>query len=183
MAGRTIKPVAALTISAASTDGYATVSSVTGFYKNAFGYITKSDFTTLEVQITEIQAAATKLGIRLWNRALGTGYNFGRDDISAYAPETRLAFITQTSPFNVGATVTGGTSAAHGVIARIFKTSPTAGYLVLTGVVGNFTNAEALTDNGGVPGGATASGTQFTVSATISTPKQFIYNPNDLGLA
>ena len=55
-----------------------------------------------------------------------------------------LGYTSLSSPFTVGQTVTGGTSAATGVIADISRTT-----LTLTGVSGTFQNAETITDTGG----------------------------------
>ncbi len=74
------------------------------------------------------------------------------------ASATRVAlldFNTQTVNFTVGQVVTGGTSGATGVIASQVDAGAT-GTLTLTGVVGNFQAAEALTDPLGGAAVATA---------------------------
>jgi len=66
---------------------------------------------------------------------------------------SKLAFAAGNVQPAIGATVTGGTSGATGVVRRIvlssgdWSTDDAAGYLILTGVTGTF-QAEALTGSG-----------------------------------
>lgn len=181
MAGKIIKYVSQ-TVTAGTSTGYATVGSVTGFYKKAFGTLSKSDYPSLDVQVTEILTGTNQLGLRRV-RGPGEGQNYGRDSMVSYAPEIRLSYNTLTLTFNVGATVTGGTSGATGTIVSISVATGTTGYLVISGVAGTFQAAENITDNGGIPGAAKAVGAQATVSATVSLQPQVIYNSNDKPLA
>ena len=74
-----------------------------------------------------------------------------------------LLFIAATAAFPEGATVTGGTSGATGVVRRAVLQTGTwgagTGLLTLSGIVGAFVNAEAITGGGGA---ATVSGTLVT---------------------
>lgn len=176
MAGKQIKGKSA-TVTAQSATGYATIADVTGWYKSAFGTLYKDDYASVEIQVTEIKGST--LGLRRV-RDPGEGVNYGRDNFSAnYNPEVRLSFTAQTSPFTVGKTVTGGTSAAHGVISKIVLKTVNSGYLVITTITGTFQAAETITDNNLVQGSATASGAQATTNATVTQRAQFIYNSND----
>lgn len=56
----------------------------------------------------------------------------------------KLSYDTQTTPFTVGSTVTGGTSGATGKVWLV-----DAAYLYLTNVTGTFVDNEALTGGGG----------------------------------
>lgn len=78
-----------------------------------------------------------------------------------------LPYNTLTSAFNVGATVTGGTSAATGTIRAIVETDATTGALLLTNVSGTFQDAETLTDDGGTPGGATSAGADSFITTNL----------------
>ncbi len=89
----------------------------------------------------------------------------------AYKTQTTfyLAYTGGTGAFTVGQTVTGGTSAATGVIAA--KTGTTsAGTLTLTSLSGTFQASETITDP--ITGSATATGAQvratFTAGATVT---------------
>lgn len=80
-----------------------------------------------------------------------------------------LNFDTQTANFTVGATVTGATSAAHGVIQSQVDVGAT-GTLYLRTVVGTFTAGEALTD----PLGGSAK-----VNGTISVSDAGLFQNNE----
>lgn len=90
MAGRIVKAISAA-ISAASTGGYITVASTTGFYAGAKGQMVNSGQPNVQVVITEV-ASATSLGIRvipenptaIVNGKSNSAPNYGRSDISAY---------------------------------------------------------------------------------------------------
>lgn len=70
---------------------------------------------------------------------------------------TALAYDARTAAFNLAATVTGGSSTATGRIIAIQEISASStGILYLDRVSGTFSDNEALTDNGGTPGGATS---------------------------
>lgn len=92
-------------------------------------------------------------------------------DGTAFYPQSeggivKLPFDAQTTPFQVGETVTGGTSGADGTVWKIEpRTLPGTGFLYLTGVDdGPFQDNEALTGLEG--GGATVEGAQITVPGT-----------------
>jgi hypothetical protein len=68
----------------------------------------------------------------------------------------RLGYDAKTADFTAGQTVTGGTSAATGVIWRVNDNGDGTGDLLLTDIVGTFQDDEALTDGAG--GAATEDG-------------------------
>jgi hypothetical protein len=69
-------------------------------------------------------------------------------------------YDARTAAFNIGATLTGGTSGATATILNVadFGDNTGALYLQRSTVTGAFHDNEALTDNGGTPGAATAKG-------------------------
>ncbi len=69
-----------------------------------------------------------------------------------------LDYDAQTANFTVGATLTGGTSNAHGIITADTDAGDT-GTLTLEGINGTFQNDETITDDNGTPGSATSNGT------------------------
>ncbi len=87
MAGKQIKDIGAV-ITAGTSTGYITVASTVGFYKKAYGSLSKDDYPGMEIQVTEI-VNATVMGIRRV-RGMGEGPNYGRDSMVSYAPEIRL---------------------------------------------------------------------------------------------
>lgn len=169
MAGRVVDNVSA-TVTDASADGYVTVADVTGFYEGARAYLGDPNPDrpdVKEVTITEVDTTNDKLGIR-FKRDLGTGPSYGRDSVSAYAPEIRLNYT--------GDAGTGQVSGApSGAVADVV--SSTATYLVIENLVGNFLDEDVLTFDVGGPG--EADGAEYTVSSVINMPSQFIFNPND----
>lgn len=68
---------------------------------------------------------------------------------------TRLDYDGEVTPFEVGETITGGTSAATGIVWKVVDQGSGAGYLLLTDVTGTFEDDETLT---GSVGEATADG-------------------------
>jgi hypothetical protein len=78
--------------------------------------------------------------------------------------DTKLNFDTGLTTFTVGKTLTGGVSKATGVILSLTKTSGSwalgtaVGYLILNTVSGLFSDNEAITDNGTIPGSAIVNG-------------------------
>lgn len=72
-----------------------------------------------------------------------------------------LDYDAQTATFNVGATLTGGTSGATAVIVSDRDDGAT-GTLSLKSVTGTFQDNETITDDGGTPGSATSNGTVQT---------------------
>jgi len=89
---------------------------------------------------------------------------------------TELAYDAQTANFNVGATLTGGTSTATAIIVADTD-SGTTGTLDLVYVKGTFQNNETITDNGSTPGSATSnipSGVT-TKSATYTSRQLYSY--------
>ncbi|KPJ58503.1 MAG: hypothetical protein AMJ42_03165, partial [Deltaproteobacteria bacterium DG_8] len=85
----------------------------------------------------------------------------GEDDTE----NAELAFDNGTAEFNVGATLTGQTSGATGVIDKVTVNSGSwvggdaAGYLTLSSVSGTFQDNETIVDDGTSPGSALADGT------------------------
>lgn len=81
MAGKLISTARAA-ITGASTAGYLTVASTTGFYVNAFVWLTNSAGTVnQQAKITEL--TATLIGIQFVNARNGSA-RYGRDDVSAF---------------------------------------------------------------------------------------------------
>ncbi len=72
-----------------------------------------------------------------------------------------LDYDAQSANFTVGATLTGGTSGAHGIITADVDAGST-GTLTLEGIDGTFQNDETITDDNGSPGSATSDGTLTT---------------------
>jgi hypothetical protein len=70
-------------ISAATTTGYVTIASTTGWYKNAICWISNTGQTTRRCIITEV-ASATQLGVLFRDTDSGTAPAYGRSNISAY---------------------------------------------------------------------------------------------------
>lgn len=92
--------------------------------------------------------------------------------ITQYTTDGTLGYDAQTVNFTVGLLVTGGTSAATGIITADSDAGAT-GTLTLSNVSGTFQDNEALTDSG--TGSATVNGilqsvTEFTLPIDISTP-------------
>jgi len=79
-----------------------------------------------------------------------------------------LAYDGGTAAFNIGSTVTGGTSNATGIIAWVTGTV-TEGTLQLVNVTGTFQDDEVLADDGGAPGAAVAQGTASTTYDIVLT--------------
>jgi hypothetical protein len=79
----------------------------------------------------------------------------------------KLAFDAEVTPFTVGQTLTGGTSAATATIIRV-ESDGSAGTLWLSGVTGGpFADDETITDGDG--GEATANGAGAVIPATNTT--------------
>ena len=78
-----------------------------------------------------------------------------------------LAYDTQTANFTVGKKITGQTSGATAIILQDVDGGAT-GVLTLGTIEGTFQNNELITDNGTVPGSATADGTLNWVYTTIT---------------
>jgi hypothetical protein len=92
--------------------------------------------------------------------ASGVGASmFVQHDTNEKLTEGFLAYNTQTAEFKIGKTLTGGTSAATGIIRGQRRTGAT-GILYLSNVDGIFANAETITDSGS--GSAKASGNLYT---------------------
>jgi len=102
---------------------------------------------------------------------LDLGWFYDGTDINPLASTTvyNLAFDAETAAFEVGETVTGGTSGASAEIYAITKTSTTAGVLKVGTITGTFQDNETITD--GATGSATSnipSGTSTATTVTIS---------------
>lgn len=88
------------------------------------------------------------------------------DDAATTTPPTYiqpecnwLLYDARSAAFNLGATVTGGTSGATAKIRRIIDNTST-GALQLGDITGGpFQDNETITDDGGTPGSATSNGT------------------------
>jgi hypothetical protein len=85
MAGRVI-PAKAASITAASSTGYITIASVTGWYAGAKAYLNNGGQTNRHVIITEVLTTGNQLGIRFIPDfgTLGAGPNYGRNNVAAY---------------------------------------------------------------------------------------------------
>ncbi len=102
-----------------------------------------------------------------------------------------LKYDAGTAAFNEGSTLTGATSGATATIRRVARTgglygsSNAVGYLVLASISGTFQNNEALSDNGAVPGAATADGTVAAVVLPAGGHYEFtkhnFYGASNLG--
>lgn len=79
------------------------------------------------------------------------------------AATTKIAYDAETAPFTVGLTVTGGTSAATGVIVAIVDNG-TTGTLRVNTVVGTFVDNETITDS------ATGSATSNIPTGVVTIP-------------
>lgn len=80
-----------------------------------------------------------------------------------------VSFDTETAPFTVGSTVTGGTSGATGVIMEIIEgVVPGEGALIVSGDAANFENDEVLTDADG--GEALASSDAVSLAPGVTFP-------------
>jgi hypothetical protein len=89
MAGKIIAAQFA-TIGTATTTGYITIPSVAGFYKGAKAWLSKAATTSQRVVITEVNATANTLGVRIINDDGSVTNNFGRSDVSAFATTGRI---------------------------------------------------------------------------------------------
>lgn len=81
-----------------------------------------------------------------------------------------LPYDAETADFTEGAVLTGGTSGATADILRVIATTGTTGTLWLHNIVGDFEDDEALTDDNGTPGSATANGVPALVTTAVSIP-------------
>lgn len=81
-----------------------------------------------------------------------------------------LNYDAETAAFNVGFTLTGGTSGATGTIIALLD-SGTTGTLVVDSITGTFQDNETITDNGSVPGSATANGAAYRFYTITDAPK------------
>ena len=86
-----------------------------------------------------------------------------------------LPYDTMTSPFNVGATLTGATSMATATIVADVKYG-TAGTLVINNVDGLFNTIEALSDDGGTPGVAASTVGQIKAARFSSAARATAFN-------
>jgi len=90
--------------------------------------------------------------------------------------DNRLNFTSGSAVYTVGATATGQTSEASGVIKSVSVASGSwvagnaAGYLILHSVSGAFLTGETITDNGVTPGLATTSGLLIPQTNAAGTP-------------
>lgn len=83
-----------------------------------------------------------------------------------------LAYDAQTANFNLGATLTGGTSGATAIILQDVDAGAT-GTLTLGAITGTFQNNELITDNGAVPGSADVNGTvAFAITEIATSPRR-----------
>ena len=90
-----------------------------------------------------------------------------------------VPYDTETTPFQVGEIVTGGTSGATGTVIEIIESStPGEGALILTGTPELFENDESL--SGSLGGGATASGDAANLVPGVSFPSPETLTTADL---
>jgi hypothetical protein len=82
MAGRIIPAKGDVLTGNGTADGYITIASNVGYYVGAHGFLKGATAASREVTVTELKST-NQLGIR-FVRAMGTGVNYGRDDVSAY---------------------------------------------------------------------------------------------------
>jgi len=80
-----------------------------------------------------------------------------------------LNYDAQTTNFTVGKVLTGTTSGAYGTIVTDTDYG-TTGTLKLSNCNGDFIDNEPITDNGVIPGAATANGTQFQFEENNKNP-------------
>lgn len=78
---------------------------------------------------------------------------------AAITTDAYLAYVSQTAEFDLGSTLTGGTSSATAIIKSDRK-SGTSGILELGNIDGTFSSGETITDANS--GSATTSGTLYT---------------------
>lgn len=102
----------------------------------------------------------------------------GGDKIGVFSPLYQfLNYDAESSPFNIGATLTGGTSGSTGVIKYINDSGSTGILCIETTDV--FQNNETITDNGSAPGSATANGANYVYMEIEQAPKAkklFVYD-------
>lgn len=79
MAGKIVKQQSGA-ITAATTSGYITLASVTGFYESAICNLSNAGQPSLEVIITEVLTTTNQLGIRFKQQIV----DYGQDDVSLY---------------------------------------------------------------------------------------------------
>lgn len=91
-----------------------------------------------------------------------------------------VSFDNETAPFEVGETVTGGTSSAVGVVVQVIQsTTPGEGGLILSGAgATGFVNDEVLT--GDIAGVADASSDAMMLAAGITFPASVTLTTADL---
>lgn len=130
---------------------------------NAFGDVeglTSGDWSAAQISTAGGQFAVAVNGsdyMQYWD---GTDWNPVTDEAIF-----DLGFDAETGAFEVGETVTGGTSGATAEIHGIVKTSATEGTLRLGAITGTFQDNEAITD--GATGAATVAGTS-SAGSTVS---------------
>jgi len=135
------------------TSAYVVVASTTGFYEKAFCTLAANGQPGVLVKILKVQSA-TQLRVRLISSPRG-------NDMISYPTETRLNYNTPMGTMT--GTVTGGTSAATGVVV-----SDSGTYFVLRTLNGVFLDTETLAFGGG--GTAVASGSQYVSVDTAGAP-------------
>lgn len=127
------------TISASTSSGYVTITSVSGYFKNILVYVTAAGQPNLECLVTEVDTVNNKLGVQV-RRSLGQGPSYGRTDVSLYTggtlirPEqyaTGLTVQKSAGIVAVPAVVTGGTTTT--VSGKEIHTFTSNGSLVVSG--------------------------------------------------
>lgn len=88
-----------------------------------------------------------------------------------------LEYASETSPFTVGATLSGSTAGTVGVITALQDDGTTGKILVYaSGATPTVVDAETITDDNGTPGSATSSGTSLTATCGIPNVKVWFMN-------
>ncbi len=131
--------------------------------------------------ITLVPGSGSILGVSYYNNVVyawrnnagGTAAVLYKSSTSGWTAVTlgkELSFNTGTALISDGNTVTGATSGATGVVARVVLQSGTygagtaAGRLILSSTTGTFTSSENLTVGGGIKAKAGGAATQITLA-------------------
>lgn len=113
------------------------------------------------------------------DNAAGTAAAMHKATASGWAEQTfghTIDFATSTARFEIGETLTGGTSGATATIERVTKqggdwSSSGTGYLVLSGLTGTFTAGEVITS---ASGSATAPATEVSLALPAGGTYQWV---------
>lgn len=125
-------------------------------------------FSTGET-ITGATSGATGVVLQTGSTASGTLYLGNRNSTAFVDNEALIGSVTgnflfydtETAPFTVGKTLTGGTSSATATITAVNDLGA-YGILTLSTITGTFADNEIITDNNSSPGSASVNGTKGT---------------------